>query len=306
MTISWNPADYYTEMAIGYSISYKMPNGEETRTQILPITQNQITLQSLQPATNYLVSLTVYGKTGFNQTFPPATIQTLKPDATITPTPIPTVTVTKAASSSASEESEGKNDSMTSVLGVIIVVLIFLLLALAIVAIIFVWKKIEKQEKPGAKSVRIPVIERIKDDDADTDINGNELHEDHSTEVNSPLHSDNFVSGGIDDEDEDVKIAASPTGKRIIGSIIAGGAAKNAETSIQDETPEMNSEIVQNGQSISEETAGDNQNESGNQTGKGAGVKEEDYDESSEDDFIVRNPKAHETDEDDDFIIRKP
>ncbi len=304
MTISWNPADYYTEMAIGYSISYKMPNGEETRTQILPITQNQITLQSLQPATNYLVSLTVYGKTGFNQTFPPATIQTLKPDATITPTPIPTVTVTKAIISTSSDVSEGKADDRASVLGIIIVVLIFLLLALAIAAIIFVWKKIEKQDKPGAKSVRIPVIERIDDED---EVNGVELSENPDENAKIPNASESDFSGGIGDDDEDVKIAASPSGKRVISNIIASGAVINIDAALQEDNSEMNSENLLSDYSSNEVPSENNQMDQYSLHGESAaGNEEEDSDEIADDEFIIRHPKAHNTDDDDDFIIRKP
>lgn len=304
MTISWNPADYYTEMAIGYSISYKMPNGEETRTQVLPITQTQITLQSLQPATNYLVSLTVYGKTGFNQTFPPATIQTLKPDVTVTPTPIPTVTVTKAIISTSSDVSEGKADDRASVLGIIIVVLIFLLLALAIAAIIFVWKKIEKQDKPGAKSVRIPVIERIDDED---EVHGAELLENSDENANIPNTSESEFSGGIGGDDEDVKIAASPSGKRAISSIIASGTAVNIDATIHEDISEMNSEILHDNYTGKEVPSEDNQIDQYSQHGESdAGNEEEDSEEIADDEFIIRHPKAHNTDDDDDFIIRKP
>lgn len=302
MTISWNPADYHTEMAIGYSITYKMPSGEETRTQILPLTQNQITLQSLQPATNYSVSLTIYGKTGFNQTFPAAIVQTLKPDAvTLTPTPVPTVTVTKAALSTSSDVSEGEKDNMTSVLGIIIVILIFLLLALAVAAIIFVWKKIEKQEKPGAKSIRIPVIERVDDDG---ELNDDEQSGNYDEQADDKHNADDTVLGGVGDEDDDVKIAASPAGKKNIGKIIAAGPAAG-ESSIYTDSSEMDFVEPQSELSNSESPVFDDQVVSEYQPDENIESKD-DYDEIPEEDFIVRHPKAHETDDDDDFIIRKP
>ncbi len=181
ITVKWDPADFYTGLATGFVIVYRLPNGTELKTQMLSPETSQITLMGLQAATNYTIKLQIHGRSGFVDETVPFIIQTLKDDG-VTPTAEPTPTLTptgdvssseavssEAEQSSGSSASTGGSDKLSDLFGFLLIGLVFIVLIAAITAILYVWRRIDRSERTGIKSVRIrPDDERgLEEPDAD-------------------------------------------------------------------------------------------------------------------------------------------
>ncbi|MHB1483593.1 MAG: hypothetical protein ACYCYI_02925 [Saccharofermentanales bacterium] len=163
ISISWNTGDYYIEMSSGFLLTYTMPDGTTNRTQLLPLNISQITLLSLQAATNYRITLSVIGRTGYEDKMPAIVVQTAKL-VELSPTPVQSKqsdinskTSQPAASGniSGTASQNPAKGKITSLLSLIIIIIILLMLAAAVVVIIYVWKKMKKDNSPRFKSVRV-------------------------------------------------------------------------------------------------------------------------------------------------------
>ncbi|MDD2392591.1 MAG: fibronectin type III domain-containing protein [Eubacteriales bacterium] len=167
ITVKWDPTQYYTGLIAGFVVTYTMPDGTENRTLLLPVTMSQIILKGLQPETNYRIVLQIHGKSGFMSQTEAVSIMTLKDDG-ITPTPEPTTTPTLEptaetsseiiSESSATSEPSGTDERDPSkLLEILLIGLIAIVIIGAIIAMIYVWRRIDRNDGSGGgvKPVRI-------------------------------------------------------------------------------------------------------------------------------------------------------
>ncbi len=178
MTITWNPQEFFTELAEGFIVSYVMPDGTSRKTQLLPLTSAQITLRGLQPATNYQITLSILGKTGYEEAAPSFIVQTAKDDgissavASAMPVSSDSSAVSQqppASSASVSEDSTA-GKGLYSTFTLIMIVVIVLTLLFTAGAFVFIWKRLDSRKKQKLKPVRIVAGQS---DEEQTD--GNEL-----------------------------------------------------------------------------------------------------------------------------------
>jgi len=272
ITVEWTISDYYTEMLNGFVITHKMPDGTESRSQLLPVTLSSITLRGLQPEINYTITLTAFGKTGFEQTTEEIVVMTLEADAEVSPTPTdvlsPTPTdepvETTPVEDSSSEQEPVNEDPPTSIFGIILIILALLILITAITAIIFVWKKIDREENPKIKPVRIaPVIAGGIDED-------DESYEDDDYSD----YPDDEGEEDADDESDSVKALWNDVETNDDGDVKTYD--KNTEGKDENKINSGENDLTEDAEEI-------------------------------DDDFLTRLPDNHEFESDDDeFIIRKP
>ena len=306
MTISWNPQEFYTEMATGFMVTYTMPDGTMRKTQILPVTVSQITLRGLQAATNYKITLNILGKTGFEEAAPTITAQTAKADE-ISSTASSTVAAVDSANEESQEEISSASSSgvhgkgeISSLFSLIMIVLIILILAFAVIAFFYIWKRLDKSKVPKIKPVRVspdtdaaePVgivaLERKEADAAMEDMDTKTISEQKSGTIPA------FDSKGEPDE------ALSPFIDEDKGHNGGNDNDANGDNITEDST---NNNASYNANSNTSNNS-DNNETSGNLP-EGTGLESEE--EYSEDDFLTRLPDPHEYGGDeDDFIIRRP
>ena len=163
MTITWKPEEFYTELAMGFIVTYSKPDGNTGKTQLLPLSTSQITLRGLQPATNYKIVLSILGKTGFEEATPVFIVQTAKAESISSsiesqtaPTASPTSAQTIAGSSSSEPSGAVTEKSMLySLFRLVLVVLILLASSAAVIAFIYLWKRHSEASRQKVKPIRV-------------------------------------------------------------------------------------------------------------------------------------------------------
>ncbi|MHB8961579.1 MAG: hypothetical protein ACYC5K_00280 [Saccharofermentanales bacterium] len=238
ITVVWNTGDFYTGLASGFMVVYRLPNGTELKTQMLPVTTSQITLKGLQAVTNYTIKLQIHDKTGFVDETAPFIVKTLEDD-NLTPTPEPTPTMTPeqesevpTATGAASQpaESTGEDNGLSNLFGMLLIGLVFIVLIATVMSIIYVWRRIDRNEARGVKSVRIvpnadeeydeqDVIGTYEDDDEDMVIldnaerdgsvaeshkeaDGSALADEEASQTDNGLQNKDIDESGYRPEDE--------------------------------------------------------------------------------------------------------
>lgn len=301
MTITWNPNEFYTEMATAFVITYTMPDGTVAKTQLLPLTQTQITLRGLQAATNYKVMLSIIGKTGFEDVSPVFVVQTAKddgispsPEPTAEPTAVPTNTQAAGTSSGSSEAGKGTGKT-SSIFGLILIIIVFLVLVAAIIAIVYVWKRLDKDEIPKIKSVRVSSETAKIDSDFDED-DQEHLVFDKDASLPAELKG-RVIWNDINDEsamdDMDMKIVTPKE------TVDPQPPVLNEEPPVAFIYPTDGNENKIEDQTIIESDETDEQEKSLFDDNKN--------EENDDDEFLTRLPNTRGYDDDeDDFIIRKP
>ena len=283
MTITWNPAEFHTEFAAGFMVSYTMPDGSSGKTQLLPLTSTQITLRGLQPATNYQITLSILGKTGVLEATPSFIVQTAKDDGLSSAVASAVVSSGNAGSPSVSGNdgaSGTSSDAGTSGNGLystfkfIMIVLIILSLAFAVIAFVFIWKRMDKNRMQKIKPVRVSPDE----------IAEGSLEE---------------TAAGSDAEDDDMKVVPD---KDIPQDVIMPAEQVVWDTAVEEGIE--NSEAPETTEPIETEEPEETEN-----------VLPEDYlpkkdpveETPGDDGFLTRLPSPHGYNADeDDFIIRRP
>jgi hypothetical protein len=289
MTIIWNPAEFYTELAAGFMVSYTMPDGSSGKTQFLPLTSTQITLRGLQPATNYQITLSILGKTGILEATPSFIVQTAKDDGLSSAvasavvssgnTGSPMASGNDASSGTSSDGSPNSN-GLYSTFKFIMIVLILLSLAFAVIAFVFIWKRMDKNRMPKIKPVRVTSDEATEDGLEETASEPDAEDEDMKVVPEKESAGSDIILA-----EQDLLEAAPEEGIEI------DGGAENREAT-RSEEPMGFGEAVESETSIPEDYL----------------PKKDSLQEmAGEDDFLTRLPSTHgyKPDEDD-FIVRKP
>jgi alpha-tubulin suppressor-like RCC1 family protein len=170
ITVTWDPKEYFTELARGFMVSYSQLDGTEGRTQLLPPTTSSITIRGLQFATNYAIVLSIHGKTGYVESLQPFVVQTLREDQSaiesevsredLTPSPpVSSIDENSVDSANSSDSDPNGNILPTSVIGIVLIIISLLILFAAIFAIIFVWRRLDREDKPRFKAKRINITD---------------------------------------------------------------------------------------------------------------------------------------------------
>jgi len=163
MTITWKPEEFYTEIALGFFVTYTTPNGIVGKTLLLPLTSPQITLRGLQAATNYKITLSILGKTGYEEASPVFVVQTAKAsnvssslESQADPSIGPTNTQPVVNNSS---ESSGAADNQKSMLftlfRLVLIILVLLASSAAVIAFVYLWRRYDKEKRQKIKPVRV-------------------------------------------------------------------------------------------------------------------------------------------------------
>lgn len=322
MTVTWNPSEFYTEMATGFMLSYTMPDGTTGRTQLLPLTQSQITLRGLQAATNYSMVLSIMGKTGFEDKTAAFMVQTAKDDG-ISPSPEPTVvtpsavpTNTLAASSSVSDGGAAGTGKFGNWLNIMLIVLVFIILAGAIAAIIYVWKRLDKEtDTPKIKSVHVSVDDAARASSVVGNIQGgNGSVRTPAAAANvvtgEPVAAASVLSGEGDDSDMKIVMKPAPEGNHVVSSEEDGipVVPEQDDPAGDNRTGENQNSENRTGEGEDQAVPGDITPELGSMADPDEYFTEEPEEGADpEDSFLTRLPDTTKyDDDDDDFIVRRP